>query len=291
MRTRALLFSTLPALLLLSVSVSACGGTKGIDGVLTDEWPAIGEPVAWTPPQQGCRASFSTILSRFTFDGVDCAQAHRMEIVHVGQFPDSPGLTKPPTVGQPEFTAAWAECDAKVTAFLGGPWRDRKIWISVSVPSAVSWSSGARWFACEAAVITQMKGSPTSVSYSLKGKFAAEPALAYGCLQVDKEGKWSSKACTEPHNSEFAGSLAWGTSYEDLNKEIARDDNAVHRKCMEVIAGFVGTRVRTGTYVWIPTESDWNAGDKTIRCFFWLGEDKSVTRSMKGAGASGWPLR
>jgi hypothetical protein len=275
----------------LMLAAAGCARLPGIDGVLTDQWPAMAEPKLWSPVAGTCHSSFNPTLNRTGTAFGDCAKAHAAEIIHVGQFQGADGLDKPPAVGSPAHKAAWAECDAKASEHLGGAWRERKVWIGISVPTASSWTGGARWFGCEMGVITRMKGALVNVSYSLKGKFEGEAALLFGCLQVDKDGKFTEKACTEAHNSEFVGVVAWDTSWEDLNKEVDKEDDAVHRKCLTTVGTYVGASVRSGTYVWIPAENDWNSGDRTVRCFFWLGADKTVSKSMKGVGAGEWPLK
>jgi hypothetical protein len=110
-------------------------------------------------------------------------------------------------------------------------------------------------------------------------------------LLVSLLGRTTPKDCGEPHNSEFVGVIPWDTTYERLMEELRDRDSAVDRRCVDKITEFVGARVRTGTLPWVPSRSNWNAGDRAVRCFFWLGEDKTVSRSMRGVGSAGWPLR
>lgn len=47
---------------------------------------------------------------------------------------------------------------------------------------------------------------------------------------------------------------------------------------------------RTGTFFAYVAEADWNAGNRSVRCLLWLGQDRTVSRSLKGAGARGLPV-
>src|SRR5690348_10792099 len=112
------------------LAVSACTRAPGI----TSDWAAMGEPAGWEPKAGACQTEFLVQAFRATYKPVDCTQDHRYETVAIGQFTgDAANLSAPPTAGSAEMKAAWADCDAKTTAFLGGDWRDGKIWIGVSV--------------------------------------------------------------------------------------------------------------------------------------------------------------
>lgn len=47
---------------------------------------------------------------------------------------------------------------------------------------------------------------------------------------------------------------------------------------------------RTGTYLYGPDEEQWAAGDRGVRCLLWLS-NRDLTRSVKGAGTKGLPVR
>lgn len=288
MRLRGLLTLTVTLTVAMALTLTACAkSTAGLEG-----WPALPEPVAWTPPSGVCHAAFTSLLRRDGFGEIECTKTHQAELIHLGQFTgDAVSAEKVPEPGSPAFQAAWSDCDAKTTAYLGGPWKERKLRLGIAVPTAYGWDSGARWYACEVTTVKQLNGFPQHAAFSLKGAFGTQPSLLFGCMQVAEEGAWEQKNCDQPHNAEFAGLVPWDTSYEELNKEIERENDSVHRRCVEVVGGFVGASVPTGTYVWVPDKTAWNAGDKTLRCFLWLGDGKSVSRSMRGVGRAGWPLR
>jgi Septum formation len=279
--------------LTLVLTLTGCTRTPGIDGVIADQWPAMDEPVGWQPTAGVCYDNMASFLRRFPPGTSECTQWHRAEVVHIGRIADGAETTKPPTPDSPAYLKAWAECDAKTTDYLGGPWRERKVRIGVAFPMDSTWEGGARWFACQASVVQRVVGAAIPVKFGLKGKFDSEPELAQGCAQVSDgtgTGEWTAKRCDEAHNAEFVGTFAWDTSREDAKAELHRENSTLHRKCRETVGSFVGATVRTGTYVWLPSEADWKAGDRSVRCFYWL-QDKTVSRSLKSVGRTGWPLR
>lgn len=265
------------------LAISACA-QAATSGDLTQSWPPHPEPVTWQPEVGACLQVFEAELYRDSFEPVDCAQEHNYEIVHVGQLAQERSPAR-----------EWAECDAATTAYLGGPWRDRQLWIGVSMPSANAWEGGARWFACQAGAATWSGNPRITLSGSIKSGFATHPRLSWGCGDQPETGDYSPADCDEPHNSEFAGSFPLALSYPDAYARYRDDDRLFHDGCLKVIASFVGVgdsralASRTGTSYWMPGESDWDAGDRSVRCHLWTGPHK-LSRSMKGAGLSALPV-
>jgi hypothetical protein len=274
------------------LAASACALPPGTDGDLTNQWPALAEPTGWEPKAGPCFTEFFVQSHRATYDPIECTKDHRYETVHVGQFTgDAARLDSPPKAGSPELKAAWAECDAKTTEFLGGEWRDGKIWIGVSTPSTGNWSGGARWYRCEVAAREDLWEGAVSGSKSLKGEFAGDSQLKYGCYQHDRGQEEVAKACTEAHNSEYTGFVKVNYAWDDLKNH----DDEFFSKCRSNIARYAGVpddgnvKFRTGVSIKWPELADWEAGDTTIRCYMWLGSEKK-TRSIKGAGGGGLPI-
>lgn len=276
------------------LAVSACANPPGTDGDLTNQWPAIAAPAGWEPKVGTCHAEFATTLYRATYKPVDCAGDHRYETVHLGQFTgDALNPGTPPSADAAAMKAAWAECDAKTTEFLGGEWREGRFWFGVSVPSSGNWAGGARWFRCEVTALDGPWGSPISWTKSFKGELAGSSDLRFGCYQIPKEDDkdWVAVACTTGHNAEFAGVVAVNEAWETLGTNPA----SIHQKCRSVIAKYVGVpddgnmKYRTGSYYTYPSEQGWEAGDHGIKCHLWLN-GKNLTRSLKGTGNSGLPI-
>jgi hypothetical protein len=273
------------------LAVSACSLPPGTDGDLTNQWPAMGAPSGWEPKSGVCSMDFAVQAYRATYNPLDCTQGHRYETIVVGQFTgNAANLSSPPAAGSPELKAAWAECDAKTTEFLGGEWRNGKIWISVSTPSPGNWTGGARWYRCEAGAREQIWGDVIYRSKSLKGELAGDSPLRIGCYQ-DGDNDRVEKACTEPHNMEFSGTVKVSYEFADLKNH--RDE--FFQKCRSNIAVFVGVpddgnmKYRTGVAIDWPGQADWTAGDNAVRCFMWLNKE-TKSKSVKGAGNSGLPI-
>lgn len=278
-------------MLALVFASGGCLRIPGSGGAITDRWPAMTEPAGWLPAAGVCYQDFLPVLRGFPVASPECTQWHRSEIVHTGQIADG-GPAAPPKQDSPAYRKAWAECDTKTTEYLGGPWRERRIKIGVALPTDSAWEGGARWFACQASVLRRMVGSVIQVKFGLKGKFDSEPELVHGCVQVTdgSTGDWIPKRCDEPHNAEFVGTFGWEASRAEAEAQLRQSGSRLHRKCRDTIAAFAGASVRTGTYVWLPSVEDWKAGDSGIRCYYWL-EDKTASRSLRGVGRAGWPLR
>jgi hypothetical protein len=250
-------------------------------------------PTGWEPKAGVCTGNYGETTYRTAYSPVDCGQAHGYETVYVGTFTgDAAAQAQPPARGSTALGAAWAECDAKTTEYLGAPWRDGKIWIAVSLPSAGNWEGGARWFRCEAAVTEGGVSGQTSWSKSLKGELATDSSLKHGCYLVPKsdDEEWAEVACDKAHNAEYVGTYVSTDSYEDL----LDGGETIHRKCLSVVAKYVGVpddgmmKYRSGTGYRLPSEQDWAAGDHAVRCHLYLSKNK--TSSLKGSGTKGLPI-
>jgi hypothetical protein len=94
-------------------------------------------------------------------------------------------------------------------------------------------------------------------------------------------------SCSGKHHAEYAGQ--WAPKNPTL--EQLSDDTKDEAGCHGVIASFAGVandgnlQYRTGWIGFSPTEDEWNAGIRDVRCFLWLG-DVTLTGSYRGAGPS-----
>src|SRR5262249_55058383 len=136
-------------------------------------------------------------------------------------------------------------------------------------------------------------GTVEDVNRSLKGEFGKDSDLRYGCFEIPSNGNedWTQTACTASHNAEYAGSVRLTDAWAILK------DNppSGHPKRRSAIAAYAGVpddgnmKYRTGSYYFYPTESEWNAGDHSVRCVMWQ-DTRHLTASVKGAGNAGLPL-
>lgn len=284
--------AALAAVMLLAGSACATP-PAGTDGDLVNQWPALTEPTIWQPVVETCHNRFAVNQIEAGYSKVACTSSHGYQTVHVGQLSgDAASQSRPPEVGSAAYRSLWNDCDPRLTAFLGGQWRERKLRLRVGVPSPQAWEARARWYACEVAVVKDHNFGVTTIEGSLKGAFDTQPTLLFGCYHVPQQGDAKSMGCDEPHNTEFVGFVNFGDmSWEDMRAERDKEIDGTHLLCRGVVHAFAAApNVRTGTWAWNPAEEDWKAGDRTMRCFLWLNET-SVSKSLKGVGASGWPRK
>ncbi|HCT80843.1 MAG TPA: hypothetical protein DGG94_06820 [Micromonosporaceae bacterium] len=249
--------------------------------------PSAPSAPIWQPRPEACHDGFTNFLSAPTYDEKTCEERHTYQTVHVADFEgDLAGRSAPPEsiVDAPE---AWAVCDKKLTAFLGGEWRDRNIWLRIAMPTEKAWAQGARWFSCEVAT-ANFGAQVTSISRSFSGAYTTMPELEWGCAEAT-EGLAATKRCDEPHNAEYVGYFVVDMSYEVFVSETG-EHGKITRECRSMIGDFVAMPTkRIGYWPMSFGEDEWNKGDHAVRCFLWL--DVYVSKSLKGVGASGWPLK
>lgn len=283
-------FSRVLLAVALLATVSGCARVD-----LTNEWPGLAEPTGWEPKPGACSLRVSYMTYRDGYEAVDCTKTHAYETVYIGQFTgDAAASSSPPGQDDAAHNAAWAECDAKATEFLGGQWRGARLFITVSVPSPGNWGGGARWFRCE--LSAQEPGASrrqaTGLQKTLKGELAGDSPLRLGCFDIPKEDNERIKPvdCGTSHNGEYIGVFPLIGDWKDVE---SGKDTLNHAKCLSLIAAYAGVPddrnmfYRTGTYLFQP--ADWEAGDRLIRCYMWQNLKPRVG-SIKGAGTKGFPL-
>ena len=284
--------------------LAGCGKPAGVDGDLLDDWAALPSPTSFTPPSGTCYAAdFADTAYLSAFDPVDCSENHRVETVHVGKFEGkAASRSSPPRPGSAEFRQAYAECDAKTEEYVGGAWRTARLWMGVALPSEQAWAGGARWFRCDVTEVTNVEdnGDTATRSASLRDalKEASSP-LRLGCYTV-KLGRdnaidtMTPTDCRKPHNAEFAG--VWTADADVSYPRRDADWDRFHTSCRRVIARYVGLPddgnlvYRTGVISLPGASSDWEAGNRGVRCYLWLS-GRTVSSSLKGAGPESMPIQ
>jgi Septum formation len=292
------------ALSLLTLALAAgCGNPAGVDGDLTDGWAAIGVPTGFTPAAETCHlANFATFGPRSTYEEVDCKLKHRTETVYVGTYP-SPAAeaSDPPAQDSAGARAAYQDCDARTTAYVGGPWRTARLWIGVTQPSRAAWAGGARWYRCEVLVSSSVEDDGGLVQRvgTLRGALdeRASPLLltCYNVL-LDEDGKISTmpaRECAAKHNAEFVG--IWDAGKAGYPRTAEQWDK-FHDGCRSRIASYVGVpddddlQFRAGV-ISLPGGNDvWELGDRGVRCYLWL-DATTLTSSLKGKGGKAMPVQ
>lgn len=288
----------------VALLASGCGRPGGVDGELTDDWPAISAPVPFVPAPGTCHAGdFRPVTELEAYQPVGCDTDHRTETIHVGTFAGAAATrSAPPAAGTADLEGAYAECDAKARQFLGDDWRAGRLWLGVSTPSKPAWSGGARWYRCDLVETVTVENPGRSVNRraSLRDALTdADSPLRLGCFAVTlartgKVEKMPGIGCSDPHNSEFVG--AWTAPRSVRYPDADRDWLPIYDGCYQRVAAYTGVpndrnlRSRSGVVTVPASPEDWRSGDRGVRCYLWV-EGGRFTRSLKGVGPGGLPVQ
>ncbi|MFC0503868.1 septum formation family protein [Micromonospora costi] len=293
-RSMTVLLAVATALVLLA----GCGAGDG-DGDLTDDWPALPAAGAFTPAAGVCQAAdFRDVATLAAYQPIDCAEPHRVETVHVGAFPV--GWPAPPAGGSTELRGAFAECDTRATGYVGDDWRAGRLRLSVALPSGPGWAAGSRWYRCDLSELTTVEAAAAVVvrTGSLRDALKGPSPLRLGCQQT-RGGRGGGVDALVPvdcgvrHDAEFVG--VWRAPDGPYPTRQA-DWAALYTGCRSALGRYVGVpddgdlRFRSGVVVRPPGAGRWRVGDRGVRCYLWLS-DRTVTRSLRGAGPAGLPVR
>ncbi|KKK06067.1 septum formation family protein [Micromonospora sp. HK10] len=282
-----------------ALALTGCGAPGGVDRDLADDWPALPKAAAFLPDAGTCHVTIQDVGYLSGYNPVDCTVLHRAETLHVGTLtgPDAERST-PPRVGSAGMRTARAECDTQVSKAVGADWRSGRLAVGVVFPSASAWGGGARWFRCDASEVTSLDdGSVTARTASLRGALATGSPLAFGCfnpkLVKDDIQQMRPVACTAKHHAEFVGIY----QFPDISyAEFKRTSLRAHKACRDLIATYAKVpkngdlQYRAGTIIYHPLEAEWRNGERGVQCFLWVA-DRALTRSMRGAGNKGLPVR
>jgi hypothetical protein len=125
--------------------LAGCTAHADVDGNLTDDWAAMTEPTGVVPQAGTCHYVYVTVGYRTGYLPVKCVDQHQSETVYVGRFTGaSAELAIPPVPGSRPHRLAFAQCDGKAKAYLGGDWRNARLWLGLTLPSKYAWEGGAR---------------------------------------------------------------------------------------------------------------------------------------------------
>nr|WP_277349852.1 septum formation family protein [Planosporangium thailandense] len=230
---------------------------------------------------------------------VDCGASHTLETVHVGGFSGADAATDvPPPDGGPVQQRAYADCTKTVDALVGGDWRTGRIGLDLTLPSPAQWEAGARWYRCDVVEFADLDSyAVVGRTGSMQGALTGPRPLALGCFKVAIKGEdidtMVATDCAAPHNSEFAG--VWDAPPGVYPADAGQRQSTQLNGCRGVIASYTGVpndgmvRYRTGQITFGFGKADWDLGNRGARCYLWL-DNKSLTRSLKGAGTRGLPV-
>ncbi len=286
--------TTAAAVLLAALAACTPAPPAGLDGDLTDDWAPPPAPTPFRPAAGQCHETLTETAAMAGHRPVSCDELHVAETFHVGDGPDSPVV---PAGGSAAMHAAYADCSDRAAGFLGGPWRGARIVVRVVWPSRAAWAGGGRWYRCDVAQADLDGGSDAARRGSLAGALRKGSSLKLGCFNPavdDTEVRaMTAVPCTRRHAAEFAG--LW-TAPDVPYAEQVKDRERSAAGCRSAIARFTGVpddenvQYRTGWISFNPTRTEWQQGERRVRCFLW-SSDGDLTRSLAGAGPAALPVR
>jgi hypothetical protein len=248
----------------------------GVDGDLTNGWPAMPEPTVSVPVAGACyNQELTGGVAAGDQETQDCQVSHQVETVYVGSFTGDDAQRSSPPTGGPARAVAYAGCRKGAVDYLGDDYHMGMLKLDLVVPTPAAWTGGARWYRCDIARFTsalgnQVESGAGSVKDSLRG---ARP-LALMCYTHTRNSDGTDEeyvsACDKPHNSELAGlytapDIPWPAD------ETTRE-NLGFKGCDGVVGAYLGF---TGGHDDSPylgyaispfDQAQWELGDRTIRC-------------------------
>lgn len=292
----------LAALVCATVVLTAAAGCAtlpaGLDGDVTNGWATLPDAASFRPASGVCHDDVRSTVPQEAYAPYDCAQRHVAETIHVGDLPAAAG-TASDSYGGPTGAAsraAFAECQKRATAFLGGPWRTSTVDLVAMLPGHPGWRGGARWFRCDLVDRDLRTGDPASRSGSLQGGLTGTAPRRLGCYDADTTSVrvrgLRPVSCSGRHHAEFTG--LW-TAPDTAWSRFTAGRDRVRRGCLGVIARYAEVPndsmlpYRTGTITIAPDKAQWDDGLRTVQCFAYIGF-RAMKGSVKGKGPKGLPV-
>src|SRR2546430_3892555 len=135
------------------LGLAGCGKPAGIDGDLTNSWPAFEKAKTPVPVVGACYPTEydPTWVGDFS-KAVECKTAsHQTETVFVGAFTGADAdRSGPPLAGSAARKTAFAQCQKAANDYIGGDWQSAKVDIGLVLPDDKAWTGGAPRYRCGA---------------------------------------------------------------------------------------------------------------------------------------------
>ena len=296
MRRGRVLVAGLTTLTLLALAGCNVGKPAGVDGDLTNNWPAFADAATPTPVVGACYDTEFTDSWSGDFDSqtVDCSKQHWTETTYVGKFDgDLSKRTVPPLADSADLADAFGTCTSKTTEYLGGPWQGGYTWLGITLPGSAAWKGGARWYRCDVVGVSRdMNQDFIELSGSAKGAVAAGGTLARSCstIAVDSSGNITADDavdCAKPHNSEYSGIYTLTGSTWPGNDKVSTQAGAA---CKKVMGTFLGISPDQSQYFgwswWNITEREWTLGIRSGACEITASAGKGTTNKVRYTGSA-----
>ncbi|GIH18456.1 septum formation family protein [Rugosimonospora africana] len=279
-------------LVLIVTVLSGCGAPHGVDGDLTNDWPALPTATIVAPAVGDCYPNHVTDSWSADVTTVPCDGDHEAETVFVGAF--STNRSSPPAGGSQLRADAYAQCQNGAGRYLGGDYHRGALQLFMLQPTQGGWDGGARWFRCD---IVRFKGAYLDAvdrsAGSVRGGMAGSHPLEETCKTIDDDGDGSIvdeqlTDCANPHNAELAGLFtppvtAWPAGADTRNRLGSQGCEAVVARYL----GFSGTTIDSPYLGWEHTDfaqRQWLIGDRTIQCFV-IGFKNDSTNGVRFVGS------
>lgn len=275
-------------------ALGGCGKLPpGVDGDLTNGWPAMPQPKIVVPVAGACYAMLSSGVSAGDDTTTSCTTAHDLETVYVGTFTGADAArSTAPAKGSPALVTAYADCRKNATAYLGDDFELGMLELSMVLPTAPAWTGGARWYRCDIIRYRDMQFDTVGGEGSVKDGLRGNRPLALTCVNVTDDGKNAitdeqAVSCSTPHNAEVAG-LFTAPDVPWPADQTARD-NTASKGCEGVAAKYLGQSGQVNNpvlgWAWDGfTQERWEMGDRTIRCLL-VGIKNGTANSVKFTGS------
>ncbi|WP_432828432.1 septum formation family protein [Dactylosporangium sp. CA-092794] len=297
--------SALALVLAVVVVLGGCSRAAGTDGDVTNGWGPLPAASAWVAPVGACLTGSGLVGFGDRGDPavapVDCAKPHKLEVVKTGRFADGADV---PGWGSDALRAAFDDCGAAATEYVGADWHTGWLFPHVGRPSTAAWKSGARAYTCGLAelVSTRYPAEAVERTGSLKG---AAARVAVGCALLvgglaDGQGFYTHITgeqridCAAEHDAEFAATieLPAGT-YPAAESQ----DLFVGPRCGRAVAALLGLSEQAMQrrrdvriyYTWLDDQTQWQAGHRVSTCYAMVAATHKVRASLKGLGTGPLP--
>jgi hypothetical protein len=283
--------------------LTACGRPAGVDGDLTNDWPALRSVEPFVPRVGDCyeHGDAGLVVHLVSVSELEPCTSKRAdhETVYVGRFSgvdaDRDG---PPAKGSPALRAAYERCLPFANEHLGGDWQGALVTFTLVLPTQESWRVGVRTFHCDLGHSLTMAGvAPFAGKGSVKDGLRGDRRLALPCAVDSGYGRLVDIGCDRPHHAEFAGVYtAPDVPWQDPPTALIR---VVDAGCAEIVARYVGfpsARAWRNDQLgvrWTDAHGNgldqprWAIGDRAVRCFVsTLTPARWIVGSVQGIGSS-----
>lgn len=276
-----------------TLALVGCGAPAGVDGDLTNNWPAMAEAKVPVPPTAVCYDTAFDTTASAPFNPVDCAQTHHTETTFVGEFTGADASrSTPPLSGSQGRRTAFEACMKNTSDYIGGDYHAAMVYLGLVLPDSNAWKGGARWFRCDVTQFADPDNDNEITTGSVKDGLTGDAKLAFPCMNVIEQGSQyigdntPPVPCTGSHSAEFVG--LYTAPDKPWNDDATARSNQARDACWDKLYSYVGSSnpSRLIGLIWQNFNQDkWELGDRTVRCWAYdEGPTHKFGESVKGIG-------